>query len=182
MMRRVQTSSARVCPKAICASYWPIKRAPWDLYPLPALGGDLLGLGRKLLGRQAIEQGNVLEPAASVILEQVAQHRAARCLISTESDEPRPTIRGAHGTLGELAADEVGLLVVGPLQCLPHLLLPGLVGGDRESHELLQGHAVLGIDPEQLLGDGGQAQPLLHDGRGYEEAGGDLLVAGTLVA
>ena len=57
-----------------------------------------------------------------------------------------------------------------------------MVGGDGEGHELLQGHAVLGIDPEQLLGDGGQPQPLLDHGRRDEEAGGDLLLAGALVA
>ena len=57
-----------------------------------------------------------------------------------------------------------------------------MVGGNGESHELLQGHAVLGIDPEQLFGDRGQAQPLLHHGRRDEEPGSDLFLGGTLVA
>jgi hypothetical protein len=70
---------------------------------------------------------------------------------------------------------------VGLPQRLPDLLLPSLVCGDREGHELLQRHAVLGIDVEQLLGDGGQAQALLHHGWRHEEAGGDFLLPRTLL-
>ena len=57
-----------------------------------------------------------------------------------------------------------------------------MIGADGEGHELLQGHAVLGIDLEELLRHGAEPQPLLHYGRRDEEAGGDLLLAGALVA
>jgi hypothetical protein len=36
-----------------------------------------LGFGRQLLGHQTINQGDVLESAASVVFEQVAQNQAA---------------------------------------------------------------------------------------------------------
>ena len=60
-----------------------------DLDPLPAFGGDLLGFGRQLLGGQAIEQGDVLEPTAIVVLEQVAQDSATGGFIGS----PTPTNR-----------------------------------------------------------------------------------------
>ena len=63
-----------------------------DRDPLPAFGGDRLGLGRQLLGGQAIEQRDVLQPAATVVLEQVAQDRTTGCLIGLEPDEPRPAV------------------------------------------------------------------------------------------
>ena len=56
------------------------------------------------------------------------------------------------------------------LTSLPDLLLAGLVGGDGERHELLQRHAVLGIDVVQLRRHGRQAQALLDDRRRDEEA------------
>ena len=159
-----------------------VREVDGHLDPFPAFGGDLLGLGRQLLGGQAIEQGYILQPAASVLLEQVAQDHAARCLVSIETDKLRTAVRRAHGALGQPAADQVRLLIIGLLQCLPDLLLPGMVAGNGERHELLQSYAVLSIDPEQLLGDRGQPQPLLNHGRRDEEAGGDLLLADALLA
>ena len=116
------------------------------------------------------------------MLEQVAHDDAAGRLIGVDADELRPLVGGTHGAFGELAADVVGLLVVGARERLPDLLLTRMVVGDGERHELLQRHAVLGIDVEELFGDGGKPQPLLHDGRADEEAGGDLLLAEALVA
>ena len=37
--------------------------------PLPALRGDRLGLGRQLLGNETVEQGDILQPTAIVVLE-----------------------------------------------------------------------------------------------------------------
>ncbi len=54
-----------------------------DLDPFPALGGDGLRLGLQLLARQPVEQHRVLEPAAIVLLEEIAQHIAARRLIGS---------------------------------------------------------------------------------------------------
>ena len=116
------------------------------------------------------------------MLEEVAQDRAAGGLIGVEPDELGAAVGGADRALGELAPDLVGLLVVGMADALPNLFLTGMVVGDGERHELLQRHAVLGIDVEELRRDGGEAQPLLHHGRRHEEAGGDLLLAQALVA
>ena len=44
-----------------------------DLDPLPALGTDGLGFPLQLLGDELLEQGRVLQPAAVVGLEQIAQ-------------------------------------------------------------------------------------------------------------
>jgi hypothetical protein len=60
--------------------------------------------------------------------------------------------------------------------------LPGVVRIDGEGHQLLQGHAVLGVDLEQLLRHGRQPQPLAHDIDGDEEGGGDLLLGLALLA
>ena len=68
-----------------------------DLDPLPALGGDRLGLGLQLLGDQPVEQRDILQPAAIVVLEEVAHDDAAGRLIGVEADEQRPLVGGAHG-------------------------------------------------------------------------------------
>ena len=71
---------------------------------------------------------------------------------------------------------------MGPLQGLPYLLLPGRIRIDGEGHQLLQGHAVLGVDLEQLLRHGGQPQPLVHDIHRDEEGSRDLLLGLALLA
>src|SRR3954451_12956981 len=40
----------------------------------------------------------------------------------------------------------VGLLVVASGQALPHLLLTGMIVCDREAHELLKTHRILGVE------------------------------------
>ena len=52
----------------------------------------------------------------------------------------------------------------------------------RERHELLQRHAVLGVDVEKLVRNRGELQPLLDDGRVHKEPGRDLLLAKALLA
>ena len=47
--------------------------------PLPAFLGDRLGLGFQLFGDETIEQGDVLKPAAVVMLEQIAQTPPPAC-------------------------------------------------------------------------------------------------------
>ena len=86
----------------------------------------------------------------SSFFEQVADDDAARRLVGGDADEARPLVRGAHGALGKLAADEIGFLVVGAGQAFPHLLLPRLVVGDGEGHELLERHLVVGVEIEEL--------------------------------
>ena len=153
-----------------------------DLDPLPALGADGLGLPLQLLGDEPVEQGRVLQPAAVVGLEEVAQDDAAGRLVGLDADELRPLVGGAHGALGQHPADLVGLPGVGALQGLPHLLLARVVRIDGEGHQLVQGHAVLGIDVEQRRRHGGEPQALAHDVDRDEEGGGDLLLGLALLA
>jgi hypothetical protein len=47
---------------------------------------------------------------------------------------------------------------------------------------LLQRHAIVGIDLEQLRGDSGEPQPLLYYLRGDEEDGRDILLGLPLLA
>ena len=79
--------------------------------------------------------------------------------------------------LGELAADQIGLLVVGARDGLPDLLLTGMVAGDGERHELLQRHAVLGIDVEELSDTAARRRRCFTTAGVDEEPRGDLLVA-----
>ena len=58
-----------------------------------------------------------------------------------------------------------GSVVAGAADVLPDLLLARVIGRDRERHELLERHAVLGIDVEQLRRHRRQAQALLDDRR-----------------
>ena len=102
-------------------------------------------------------------------------------LVSLDADELRPLVGSAHRALGEHPADLVGLPGVRALQGLPHLLLAGVVRIDGEGHQLLQGHAVLGVDLEQRLRHGGQPQALVHDVDRHEEGGGDLLLGLALL-
>ena len=57
-----------------------------------------------------------------------------------------------------------------------------MVGADGEGHELLQVHAVVGIDRQQRGRDGDEAQALLHDIDVDEEGGGDGFLGHALVA
>jgi hypothetical protein len=153
-----------------------------DLDPLPALGGDDLGLGLQLLGDHTIEQSDIFEPAAIVGLEQVSQHDAARSLIGVETDEHRPAIGGADGLFREHTTDLVGLLRPGAGDRPPNLLLACVVGGDGEGRQLLEGHAVLGVNVEQRRRDRRQSQALLHDVHADEERRGDVLLGASLLA
>ena len=76
-----------------------------DLDPLPSLGADALRLPLQLCGDQPVEQRRVLQPAAVVGLEQVAQDDAAGHLIVGDADEPCAPVGGPHRILREHPAD-----------------------------------------------------------------------------
>ena len=152
------------------------------LDPLPAFGGDLLRLGLQLLGDQAVEQADILQPAAIVLLEEIAHDDAARLLIGVEADEQGALVGRAHGAFRQHAADLIRLLAVGALERFPDLLLARVIVRHRERHELVERHAVFGIDVEQLLRHRGEAQPLLHHVHADEERGGDVLLGLALLA
>ena len=153
-----------------------------DFDPLPAFGGDHLGVRLQLVGGHLVHERNILQPAAIVALEQVAQDRATGRDVGIHADELRPLIGGADGTLGQHAPDGVGMLVVGSLQALEDLLLALVVAGDGEGHELVERHAVLGIDVEQRRRDRRQLQALLHHVDRDEERGSDLFFGLPLLA
>jgi hypothetical protein len=153
-----------------------------NLDPFPALGAEGLGLGSELGDRQTIKQGQILQPPAIVLLEQVTHDDAARRLVGGDADEACALVGSADRALGQLAADVIGFLVVGAGQALPDLLLPRLVVGDSEGHELLKRHLVVGVEVEELRGDGDELEPLLHHVRADEEAGGDVFFAEPGVA
>lgn len=107
------------------------------LDPFPAFASDLLRFGLQFVGNQAIEQRNVLQPAAIVVLEKVAHENAAGLLIGVKADELSALVRDAHGAFRQHAADLEWPLIPRLLECLPHLLLARTVGRHREGHELL---------------------------------------------
>ena len=109
-----------------------------DLDPLPALGSDRLGIGAQLLGDKTLEQSDVLEPAAAVLLEEIAQHTATSRLIGGDADEAGALVGGLHRTLGQNAPDLIRLVVPRPVDILPDLFLSGVIGRDRERHQLLE--------------------------------------------
>ncbi len=65
---------------------------------------------------------------------------------------------------------------------IPDLNLTRMIWVHGEGHELLQRHAILGIDLKQGRGDGSKFEALLHDLRRHEEGGRNLCIALTLVA
>ena len=159
-----------------------IREVGRDLDPFPALGADSLGLAFQFLHDEAVEQRRVLQPAAIVGVEQVAQDDPACRLIGLQADELRPLVGRPHRPFRQHAADLVGLLGIGALQRLPDLLLAGMVGVDGETHQLVERHAVLGVDFEQLRGHRSEAQPLADDRGRDEERRGDLLLGLALLA
>src|SRR3546814_5715059 len=60
------------------------------------------------------------------------------------------------------------------------LLLTRMVAGDRKGRELVEAHAVLGIDFVKRRRDRGQSQALLYDLDADPEGDGDLVLVETL--
>ena len=113
--------------------------------PLPALTGDLVGNGAQLLVDQAVEERDVLQPAAVFLGEEVAQHRAARCLIGFDADKAGALIGGRNRGLGQHIADLPGLLLPRRADALPDLMLALVVGVDGEGFQHRQRHLVARI-------------------------------------
>ena len=153
-----------------------------DLDPPPALRAHGLGFAPQLLGNEPIQERRILQPAAVVGLEQVAEDDAARGLVVGETHELRPLVGSAHRVLRQQPTNLVGLPDRGPLQSFPYLRLARVVGVDSERHQLVERHAILGVDLEQLGRHGGEPQALAHDGNRDEERRGDLFFGGSSVA
>ena len=95
---------------------------------------------------------------------------AASALVGLDADEHRAPVARRDRALGQQPADVVALLVVSAGDLLPDLHLAGLVANYGEGHELIERHAVLGVNVEQRGRDGGEFEPLAHDLRADEEA------------
>lgn len=141
-----------------------------------AFGCNRLGFGFELFCHETVEQSNVLKPTAIIVLEQIPQNAATSLLVSIQPNELNAAIGRAHGIFREHSPDLIGLIIAGSADVLPDLLLPGVVGCNRESHELLECHAVFGIDVVELWRHRRQPEALLHDGRCHEMPGSDILV------
>src|SRR3546814_4971108 len=108
-----------------------------DRDPLPAFLADPRAFCLERLVHEPIEERHVLQPAAGIILEQVAQNVAARGNVSVKPDEADPLVGSAHGLLGQFGAAHIGLLVVARLEHLPDLLLALMVlRSDEHTSEL----------------------------------------------
>ena len=57
-----------------------------------------------------------------------------------------------------------------------------MIGTDREAHQLVERHAVLGVNVEKLGRHGGEPQPLLDHIDADEKSRGDLLLALSFLA
>ena len=152
---------------------WKLGRG---LDPFPALGADGIGVALQLLGDHARQQPDILQPAAIILLEQIAHDGATRRHILL-ARILRPLVAGAHRPFRQHPADLIGLLVIGTLDRLPYLLLALMVGADREGHQLVERHLILGIDLQQPGRHGGQPQPLLHHRDRDKKHRRDLLLA-----
>ena len=150
--------------------------------PFPTFGLEPCRFGLQAVGDQFVEQVHVLQPASVVILEQVAHDAAARGHIGIERDEADPLVGGAHGIFGQARADIGGRTVEAVRQHLPDLLLPLVILADREGHQLIEGHAVIGIDFMQPGRDRGELEPLAHDSGRHHEMRGDVLEPQALIA
>lgn len=164
-------------PQAMAVAIGQVER---DLDPLPALGRDGFGFSRKLFADQTIEQGRVFQPAAVIALEEVMQHSATHRLIGLDANKDGTTVRGSHRGFRQHAPDLIGLLFPGRPDRLPDLNLALVIRIDREGHQLLQRHVVLGIELEQGSGHESEFQALLDHLRCDEKRGCDLFNALTL--
>ena len=165
-------------PQTVAVAIGQVER---DLDPFPTFGRNGFGFSLKLLADQTIEQGGVFQPAAVIALEEVVQHGAASSLVRPHADKGGPTVRRAHRRFGQHAPDLIGLFVPGRPDRLPDLNLTLVIWIDRESHQLLQRHFILGIKFEQGRDHGGEFQALFDHLRRDEESGRDLFIALTLL-
>lgn len=100
---------------------------------------------KALQTHQPIEQHRILQPAAIILLEEIAQDAAASLFIGIDANEHRPLVRGADRGFGQQAADGIGLFLLAVPNRIPDLFLTGMIGTDGENHELFQRHAILGV-------------------------------------
>ena len=146
-----------------------IERGP-RLGPGPAFALEgLRPLGQPLDG-QTLQQFGVGDVAAACILEQVAHHDTARCLVGRDADELGQGVGGRVDFAPEQqAAQTAGVAVVGRRR-VPNPFLRGVVVGDRQRHQLVKVDLVLPEQLEQHRRHLRQLQAALHRQRRDAEA------------
>ena len=144
-----------------------------DRDPFPALPHHLLGGRLELLEDQAVEELAVGEVAAVILDEEVAKDRAAGGLVGLGADEPDTPVGRAHVALGQELADHLRALV--PRELLPRFLLPPMVIGQREGHELVKRELAVAVARHEVGAHRRELETLPHNSRGDAETCGDLL-------
>ena len=143
------------------------------LGPFPALAlAGLVGQSGQLVADQPVQQDHILQPAAAVLGEQVAQHPAPLGLVGLHADEADAPVIDADLGLGHGAADGVNGTILA--QLLEHLPLPVLIRADAEGHQLVQGQRPVPIGRHQLRRRRAQPEPLAHHMGRHSEPGADL--------
>ena len=91
-----------------------VRKVEMGFRPFPTLGlPEGVCLPPEFRRDQQIEQRHVLEIAAAILGEEVAQDRAARLRIGFRTDKDRAAIRGGDMGFGQQAADRAGITVIG---------------------------------------------------------------------
>jgi len=150
--------------------------------PAPAFGFDDLSFGGELFADKALEQGNVLQVSAVILVEQIADDDASSGLVGIGADEERAAVACMHGFLGEHAADGVGSLVPLLLDGSEDLLLTVVVVGEAKRHELIEGDFVTFVSLKEQGACLGETEALFHHMRADIEGGGDCFFALPFVA
>src|SRR6516165_2392367 len=132
---------------------------------------------RPLVWPNGKSTADILKPTAVVVLKEVPQDAATCLLVGTESNEAHTAVGGADGRFRQHSPDLIGLIIAGAIDVFPDLLLSGMVSRDGKGHELLEGHAIFGIDLVQLPRHRRQPQPLLDDRRRHEMSSRNVFVA-----
>ena len=122
-------------PEAARVAVWKIDRR---LHPFPALGADFLGLGSKPFFDETIEQIGILEPAAAITFEQIADDDAPCRFVRVGADEDRAAISGGNRGFSEQSPDGCGFSVPALYQQPADFELPLVIISNGKSHEFIE--------------------------------------------
>ena len=114
--------------------------------------------------RQPVEQCGVGQVAFMLGLEQVAADDAAGRDIGVDADEARPpVVAPRHGRRSGCAGWRRGVVEVRLLE--PCRFLRRVIVRHGEGHQLVEVHFLGAVERRSARADGGELQPLAHDGR-----------------
>jgi hypothetical protein len=102
-----------------------MRKIEMDLGPFPALHfPQRIGFAAELCRHQQIKQRHILEIAAAILGEEVAQDRATRLRVGLHTNEHSAPVRGRHVRFSQQTANGAGIAVIG--QPLIDHFLPGV--------------------------------------------------------